>query len=462
MNGRLRAVQRACACGSRAQGECEQCKKKRVQRAADMTRREPEIARVAVAEEQSGQALAEPLRHRLEPLYGASFADVRVHDDAASHRTANELGARAFAVGQHLHFAAGEYRPADADGLHLLAHELAHTLQQRGTSSADAQQFANEADHVDAALEREAERAAEAVVDGRPAMVSTGAFIAGGRVLKGPDDRKKPSAPKKLGDPKVPTDVVLLMDDTLIAEALTLAPDAIILKVTSTAEMTRELGRVQAPFKSLFILSHSLSSGDLGFQDGGTTRYVRPEDVAAALKGTIPADRAPSTVDFRGCSVGTTPGAMDQIRVAAGAQAAIGGNCFMIQQANGPIKLRGKDILKRGDIQKGDEKSFQDGLTMLRKSFGAAEACIIDPSEDAYFRAKGKMVALWVNDSFSAAWDDRASRCYSALTREKVPASEAARKSFEPMVSADCKLIRVEGPAAAVGSGTSTKPKENR
>jgi hypothetical protein len=252
------------------------------------------------------------------------------------------------------------------------------------------------------------------------------------------------------------------MDDTLMAEALTLAPGAIILKVTSTAEMTRELGRVQAPFKSLFILSHSLSSGDLGFQDGGTTRYVRPEDVAAALKGTIPADRAPSTVDFRGCSVGTTPGAMDQIRVAAGAQAAIGGNCFMIQQANGPIKLRGKNILKRDDIQKGDEKSFQDGLTMLRKSFGAAEACIIDPSEDAYFRAKGKMVALWVNDSFSAAWDDRASRCYSALTREKVPASEAAKKSFEPMVSADCKLIRVEGLAAAVGSGTSTKPKENR
>jgi hypothetical protein len=410
------------------------------------------------ATEHGGQTLAGTLRARFEPLYGTSFSDVRVHDDEASHRAARELGARAFTVGQDVHFAGGEYRPADADGLHLLAHELAHTVQQRGQPAADQQPYATYEAVGDTALEREAERAADAIADGRPFTVSTGAFVPPGHPLKGPDDRKKGRAPSKLGDPNVPTDVVLLMDDTLMAEAVTLAPNAIILKVTSPEDMTRELGRVQAPFKSLFILSHSLSSGDLGFQDGSTTRYVMPERVAEALKGVIPADRAPSTVDFRGCSVGTTPGAMDQIRIAAGAQAAIGGNCFMVQQTNGPIKLRGKNILKRSDIRKGDEKAFQDGLTMLRKSFRGAEACIIDPSEDAYFRANGKMVALWVNSSFSESFDDGASRCYSALSREVVSSKDAAKKDFEAQSSSDCKLIRVEGPAKAAGTGTRTKP----
>ncbi len=462
-----RLLQRKCACGSGRHQQCDECSTKRLQRQPDTGRVRSDDARVPGLERR-GEPLGCQWRRTLEPLYRTSFADVRVHDDESSHRAARSLDARAFTIGRHLYFAAGQYRPAQRDGLHLLAHELAHTVQQGPARAADPESVDTyTTDAADSPFEHEAERAADAVVEGRRAAVAAGSFDAAvDSIQTQPTRRKKPAAPKKLGDPNVPADVVLLMDDKLMAEALTLAPGGIILKVTSVEEMTRELGRVQSPFKSLFILSHSLSSGDLGFEQGDTTTYVQPKDVASAIQSAIPPDRAPSTVDFRGCSVGTTPAAMDQIRVAAGAQAAIGGNCFMVQKANGPITLRGKAILKRSDIRSGDEKAFQKGLTMLRQSFKEAEKCIIDSSEDAYFRANGKIVALWANDSFSEAWDERASKCYSALTREVVPASEAAKKTFEPMVAGDCKLVRVEAAVTAgdtgTGKGTSPKPEESR
>jgi len=66
------------------------------------------------------------------PRLGADLAGVRVHHDAPAARAAQALGARAFTRGEDIYFAAGEYRPESAPGRRLLAHELAHTLQQRG------------------------------------------------------------------------------------------------------------------------------------------------------------------------------------------------------------------------------------------------------------------------------------------------------------------------------------------
>jgi hypothetical protein len=107
--------------------------------------------------------LASPVRGRMESLFGVPFGDVRVHRDAepASH------GAVAFARGENVHFAPGQYQPETPGGQHLIAHELAHVVQQRNGSP--AQQFAGRGG--DAALEAEADRAADAVVSGQPAVV---------------------------------------------------------------------------------------------------------------------------------------------------------------------------------------------------------------------------------------------------------------------------------------------------
>ncbi len=78
-----------------------------------------------------GAPLDPHARSVLEPRFGHDFGAVRVHTDAAAAAAANAVHARAFTVGQHVAFGAGEYRPASADGRRLIAHELAHTLQQR-------------------------------------------------------------------------------------------------------------------------------------------------------------------------------------------------------------------------------------------------------------------------------------------------------------------------------------------
>jgi hypothetical protein len=70
----------------------------------------------------------------MEPRFGASFGSVRVHDDAGAATFARRFAARAYTVGEHVVFAAGEYQPHGDGGRRLIAHELAHVLQQRGAS----------------------------------------------------------------------------------------------------------------------------------------------------------------------------------------------------------------------------------------------------------------------------------------------------------------------------------------
>ena len=173
----VRRLQRACAC----QGGCDNCRKKRVQRRGDGldAARAPDMPSTATdGFERGGQPLSQPLRARLEPLYRASFADVRIHDDAASHTAARGLNAQAFTVGQHLHFGARHYRPDSNAGLHLLAHELTHTVQQRGAATGAAL-ASLEVDPPDTPFEREAEIQADAVLAGRGTPLRAGSAGAG-------------------------------------------------------------------------------------------------------------------------------------------------------------------------------------------------------------------------------------------------------------------------------------------
>ena len=66
---------------------------------------------------------------------GFDFGDVRVHTDSRAAESADSLNARAYTVGQHVVFGAGEYSPASAAGRRLLAHELTHVVQQRADAA---------------------------------------------------------------------------------------------------------------------------------------------------------------------------------------------------------------------------------------------------------------------------------------------------------------------------------------
>jgi hypothetical protein len=79
-----------------------------------------------------GTPLEGGTRARMESAYGHSFANVRIHADTGGAALSRDLDAHAFTLGEHVAFAAGQYRPGTPAGDALLAHELAHVIQQGG------------------------------------------------------------------------------------------------------------------------------------------------------------------------------------------------------------------------------------------------------------------------------------------------------------------------------------------
>jgi hypothetical protein len=84
------------------------------------------------------------LRSYFEPRFERDFSEVRVHAASDTARGAQGIDARAFTVGRDIGFAAGEYAPATPRGRQLIAHELAHVVQQTaiGTNNSIVQRQA--------------------------------------------------------------------------------------------------------------------------------------------------------------------------------------------------------------------------------------------------------------------------------------------------------------------------------
>jgi hypothetical protein len=78
----------------------------------------------------SGHPLPASTRAFFEPRFGSDFSAVRAHTGAQAAETARALNARAYTIGRDIVFGAREYRPETSTGKNLLAHELAHVVQQ--------------------------------------------------------------------------------------------------------------------------------------------------------------------------------------------------------------------------------------------------------------------------------------------------------------------------------------------
>lgn len=108
-----------------------------------------------------GQALGPALQHDADAAFGADLSRVRVHTDPAADAAARAGGAIAFTHGSDIAFRAGEFAPATPRGKRLLAHELAHTVQQ----TQDVPPSPVQAESV---FEREADAAASRAASGEP------------------------------------------------------------------------------------------------------------------------------------------------------------------------------------------------------------------------------------------------------------------------------------------------------
>ncbi len=111
-----------------------------------------------------GAPLPAGLRAELGGALGADLTEVRLHGDAAAAGRAASLDAAAYAVGQDIHLGAGAPALDTPEGRHLIAHEVAHTVQQQGAAPT-IQRAALVSTPGDAA-EREAERFAAAFAVG--------------------------------------------------------------------------------------------------------------------------------------------------------------------------------------------------------------------------------------------------------------------------------------------------------
>ena len=87
------------------------------------------------------------------------LSDVRVHTDDTADKLNRSVSARAFATGTDVYFARGEYSPGSATGDKLIAHELAHVVQQRGAGASGPLTVSQPGD----AMEREADAVADQI-----------------------------------------------------------------------------------------------------------------------------------------------------------------------------------------------------------------------------------------------------------------------------------------------------------
>jgi hypothetical protein len=133
-------------------------------------------AAVDRAASSSGQALPTHLQRQFEQSTGADLSGVRVHTGGESATAAHAVGAKAYTVGQDIHFAEGRYQPDDPFGMHLLAHEVAHTVQQQGGTAHRQHKLEVSTPHD--AAEVEADRAADAMVRGEATAIGGGAGVA--------------------------------------------------------------------------------------------------------------------------------------------------------------------------------------------------------------------------------------------------------------------------------------------
>ncbi|MDF3308917.1 DUF4157 domain-containing protein [Rhodococcus sp. T2V] len=77
-----------------------------------------------------GRPLDHTTRSYFEPRFERDFADVRIHDDSRAGQSARQVGALAYTVGSHVVVDPAKYHRGSEGGRRLLAHELAHVLQQ--------------------------------------------------------------------------------------------------------------------------------------------------------------------------------------------------------------------------------------------------------------------------------------------------------------------------------------------
>jgi hypothetical protein len=192
-------LQRKCACDGTAGPirECEECRKKRLQQKRDQPRdgrtNNSEVPPIVHEVLRSpGQGLDAQTRAFMEPRFGHDFSYVRVHSDSQADESARAVNANAYTVGRHIilnRTSAPEFSAAEQQ---LLAHELAHVVQQKGMTPEPKLTIGAAGSRA----EREADLAAEKIIAGSTAAPRVRAGSSQSAEVQRDSADKKPTAPR--------------------------------------------------------------------------------------------------------------------------------------------------------------------------------------------------------------------------------------------------------------------------
>ncbi len=138
------------------------------------------------AQSGGGSALDPGVQRTLESGIGADLSGVRVHTDPEADHLSRAVNAVAFTTGSDIFFRSGAYNPGSSDGMHVLAHEATHTVQQAegpvaGTPSAGGVSISDPSDSFEQAAEASASRV---IHGGGEAPAAAGAGGAGAAVQR--------------------------------------------------------------------------------------------------------------------------------------------------------------------------------------------------------------------------------------------------------------------------------------
>jgi hypothetical protein len=412
-SGQVSRLQR-CACGGGApEGECEECAKALQRSAAAPAPASPDGALAPAVVHDVLRAPGEPLdpgvRGRMEHHFGVDFGHVRVHTGARAEESARAVRANAYTVGSHVVFDAGRYQPGAARGQRLLAHELAHVVQQGRRAGLPLQR-----------------------------------------------DDKAPAPTGGQAQAGAATDVAIVLGDEADAmvEARTYAP--VVIRVTSGADAAAKLKALNRPINTIFVVSHSTQAGQVQVISGiGTIAWVKLSDFSKDLKGALPPNQAPKEVDFRGCKLGESPGQMETFRQNVGAQSARATNCWSIISTASPLTAPdGSDITKPSDVPKGQEANVDQALRTQINNLTSADGrrvkdCMIGLAKgetadkqfakikQLYFKNAGNLAAGWASPVYDYTWQ-KDSICVKDMTATTTP----------------CKVVTVAAPAPGSGGGS--------
>jgi hypothetical protein len=267
--------------------------------------RDPVELRQDLATLGSGEQIKPALRLRMDAGFGHHFDRVRIHSDAHADEVVSGLGARAATAGTHIAFRAGLYRPGTGPGDQLIAHELAHVVQQGEQKPLQPGPRRQMSSFGDArTLERQANRAAAAVA-----------------TLERPPADLAPAPAATPKDPLTLTFVFRAPDDDFTKDvtaytANTLG-DKTTVQVDNMVEIVAYLDRLKAggaKVGRIRLIGNGSTAGGIKMTPAGEKRrrFVSAEEIEQTAQNRNLRDTAAAVmtqdavVEFWGCYVGGT------------------------------------------------------------------------------------------------------------------------------------------------------------